>query len=487
LLTTTLAPGVTMASASQQPDQSGQNLAWSLGTIQGYDRAIVSITVNVPNGSTLQLDTGAHAYAMLDACAVSASTPTATLRAGNVSNPSLLTSTVDADTNDPFIQEEAAKLNYDPQQIFNFLHTQIGYNSYLGSVRGARGTLWSNAGNALDVASLGVALMRASGIPAQYVSGTLSQSQAQTLILSMFPASYQTVGYIPSGTQTSDPANDPQLLSETESHYWFQFNSGSGMTAADPLMPGDTIGQTFTSSTSTFTSVPDNLEQKTEVKLVAEMYNQASALFGLSSGLQDTTVLDKTFDDIQLVGRPLSIGNFVSTSATGFIITAQTNTYTPYIELGDKAFDPAQDETITGTPYQEVLTNFPLGTQALMGLFLDVTLSGPGSSSATYSSTLFDRIGYAAREGLVSPNISVNPSSGPALSNIDTWSLEILPGLESPTPSAALTRSLKADGAILQSMQQANGSFTSDALDTLRGFLIAENEINAQNYYSLSD
>ena len=137
--------------------------------------------------------------------------------AGNVSDPSLLASTPDANTNDPFIQEEAAELDYDPPQIFNFLHTQIGYNSYLGSVRGARGTLWSNAGNALDVASLGVALMRASGIPAQYVSGTLSQSQAQTLILSMFPASYQTVGYIPAGTQTSDPANDPQLLSETES------------------------------------------------------------------------------------------------------------------------------------------------------------------------------------------------------------------------------------------------------------------------------
>ena len=120
--------------------------------------------------------------------------------------------------------------------------------------------------------------MRASGIPAQYVSGTLSQSDAQELILSMFPAQYQTVGYIPSGTQVSDPADDPQLLSETESHYWFQFNTGSGMQDADPLMAGATIGQTFTTPTGTFTTVPDDLEEKTEVQLVAEMYNQASAL-----------------------------------------------------------------------------------------------------------------------------------------------------------------------------------------------------------------
>ncbi len=287
LLTTALKPGVTFLSSSvtldgtttsQLPDQSGQNLAWSLDTIQGYDRESVAVTVALANPIPMQLDSGASAFAMLDAGAVSATTPAATLQPGNVSDPSLLASTVDADTNDPFIEEEAAALDYAPTQIFNYLHTQIGYNSYLGSVRGARGTLWSNAGNALDVASLGVALMRASGIPAQYVSGTLSQSQAQTLILSMFPASDQTVGYIPSGTQTSDPANDPQLLSETESHYWFQFDTGSGMTDADPLMPGATIGQTFTSSTGTFTAVPQDLEATTEVRLVAEIYSQAGAL-----------------------------------------------------------------------------------------------------------------------------------------------------------------------------------------------------------------
>src|ERR1700677_3463763 len=45
LLTTTLEPGVTFSSASQQPDMNGQDLAWSLGTIQGYDFASVTVTV----------------------------------------------------------------------------------------------------------------------------------------------------------------------------------------------------------------------------------------------------------------------------------------------------------------------------------------------------------------------------------------------------------------------------------------------------------
>src|SRR5205823_6987686 len=137
-----------------------------------------------------------------------ADTPAATLTT-HVLPAVQLASTPDANTTDPFVQEQAAKLRYDPQAIFDYLNTQVGYESYSGSLRGARGTLWSAAGNSLDEASLGVALMRASGIPAQYEAGTLNKSQAQQLILSMFPASYQTVGYIPAGTDVSDPANDP--------------------------------------------------------------------------------------------------------------------------------------------------------------------------------------------------------------------------------------------------------------------------------------
>ena len=249
LLTTTLEPGVSFQSASIQPDESGQNVAWSLGTIAADDRASVTLNVALASPVPLQLDSGAQAFATVDAGAVSNSTPAATLRPGNV-DPSLLASTPDANTTDPFIQEEAAKLAYDPQQIFDFLHTQIGYESYTGSVRGARGTLWSSAGNALDVASLGVALMRASGIPAQYAQGTLSSAQAQPLILSMFPASSQTIGFVAAGAPTSDPASDPQLLDETENHYWFQFDAGTGMTDADPLMPGATIGQTYATRAS---------------------------------------------------------------------------------------------------------------------------------------------------------------------------------------------------------------------------------------------
>jgi uncharacterized membrane protein/sugar lactone lactonase YvrE len=472
LLTDSLQPGVTLQSASQQPDQSGQNLAWSLGTINGFDRASVTVTLGLPSTSPLQIDTGAKAFATLDGAAVSNSTPAATLRQGNV-DPSLLASTPDANITDPFIQEEAAKLNFDPQLIFNFLHNDVGYNSYTGSVRGARGTLWSSAGNSLDVASLGVALMRASGIPAQYAQGTLSQGQAQQLIVSMFPSSFQTVGAVPASAKTADPANDPALLSETESHYWFQFDSGSGITDADPIMAGATIGQSFTTATGTFTEVPDTLRAKTEVSLTAEIYSQAAAVFGLNPS-QDTVVLDHTFNDVDLVGRPITIGNFVSQSGAGFILSSVTNTYTPYMVVGDDALPDSQlPEAIVGQPYQEVLTNFPLGNQVLTGLFLNVTLSGPGITSQTYTRSLVDRIGYAAQQGLApSENLSVSPSGPPVITPFDQTTLNVLPGLQSA--GAAQLAQERADQELASISSQTAAPPTAAQTEALTAFARAE-------------
>ena len=97
----------------------------------------MTLTVSLANSAILQLDAGAQAFATLDAGAVSNATPAATLRPGSVdARPARL----DARRQHapiPFIQEEAAKLDYNPQNIFNFLQNDIGYNSYTGSLRGA--------------------------------------------------------------------------------------------------------------------------------------------------------------------------------------------------------------------------------------------------------------------------------------------------------------------------------------------------------------
>jgi uncharacterized membrane protein len=437
LLTTTLDPGVTFSSASQQPDQSGPNLAWSLGTIEAFARASVTLTVTLASPTPTQLATGAEAFAFLEGAAVTAATPAATLSAAAPPVSSLLASTPDANTADPYIQEEAAELDYNAQNIFNFLHQDIGYNDYAGSMRGARGTLWSMAGDALDVASLGVALLRASGIPAQYAEGTLTEAQAQQLILLMFPAPYQLFGYLPAGTATSDPADDPDLLADAEPYYWIQF--GSSMEDADPLL-SSAIGQAATTATGTFAAVPDALEETTEVTLTAQIYDQGAAALGVGDGLSETVVLDRTFDDVALVGHPLTIGNFVnSTTVNTLTVASTTNTYTPYLAIGDLANpDPSQDELITGQSYQDVLTTFPLSSQAVVGLYLDVTLSGPEGPSQTYDRALVNLLGASGPNG-GSVSVSINPNGPPTINANEVWSMSVLPGLIDPSAAISVT------------------------------------------------
>jgi hypothetical protein len=243
--------------------------------------------------------------------------------------PALLRDTRDANSTDPFIIAKAAELGNDPERLFAFVRDEIGFESYQGSLRGARGTLWSKAGNALDQASLLIALLRASGIPARYVHGTLTTPQAQQLILSMFPPVLRVVGCPPPDAERADPANDPQLLAETRQHYWVEFDAGSGFVAADPTFKLSQIGQAFTAPLDTFTEVPDALRHWVTIRLKAETSN---VFFG--GGPERTTVLDSTLTTVEVVGKPLSIGHFVNSTAAGGLIGGSiTHTYSPYLLL----------------------------------------------------------------------------------------------------------------------------------------------------------
>ncbi|HYH67097.1 MAG TPA: transglutaminase domain-containing protein, partial [Urbifossiella sp.] len=440
LLTSTLRPGVSFAAATALPDRSGQELAWSLGTLPAFGRASVTMTVTFPASVPLQIDSGARAFGTRNAGAVTDDAPAAAL-VNRIISTDVLASTPDANTTDPFVQEQAARLDYDPQRIFDYLNDEVGYESYTGSLRGARGTMWSAAGNALDEASLGVALFRASGIPARYAQGTLSDPLAQHLILSMFPPSFQTVGYIPVGTPVADPANDPQLLTETRQHYWLQIDTGGGFVNADTSgLSGGAIGTAFTAATGTFTEVADTLRHKLRVAVDVETFSQIGAAFGLGNGLSTTTVLDRIFNTVDLVGRPLTFGNFVTqTGIPGLVFVSRTSTYSPYLITTDEALTPGQQaEPIRGTDFQEVQTNFPLGNQLLTGVLLRTTGSGPGGPPQADERYLVDRVGFAARQGVAGVSVSVDPNGPPALSALDVFTLTSMAGATNPRSPVGL-------------------------------------------------
>lgn len=340
-----------------------------------------------------------------------------------------LAPTPDANSTDPYITQQAAALNHDPAQIFAFVRDQIAYEAYKGSLRGARGTLWSKAGNALDKASLMIALLRASNIPARYVKGELSEADAQTLILSMFPAPLRAVGCLEPGTLLANPADDPALLAETKEHYWVQF--GAGNTDADPSFSGATLGQTFAVSQGTFTEVSDNLRHKVVVRLQAELAGSFTSQLGLPPDVQ--TPLNQTFNAVELVGKPLSVGHFVNSNAIGALFfSSTTHTYSPYILLGQGDADLSDDPLIRGTDYQEFFSNFGGFSQIITGVFLHIDVVDPDGQSQTFERTLVDRIGFAARQNSGAGSSSVVTPGESSLSELDLVTITVLPGLLSP-------------------------------------------------------
>ena len=71
------------------------------------------------------------------------------------------------------IRAKAQELGNNPVNIHNWVRNSIEFIPSYGSIQGSDMTLQSQRGNAFDTASLEIALLRAAGIPARYVYGTI--------------------------------------------------------------------------------------------------------------------------------------------------------------------------------------------------------------------------------------------------------------------------------------------------------------------------
>jgi hypothetical protein len=79
----------------------------------------------------------------------------------------------------PAIQALATQLKNNPVLIYQWVRNNIRYIPTYGSIQGSDYTLQLKAGNDFDTASLLIALLRASNIPARYVYGTINVPTAQ--------------------------------------------------------------------------------------------------------------------------------------------------------------------------------------------------------------------------------------------------------------------------------------------------------------------
>ncbi|HSN77821.1 MAG TPA: transglutaminase domain-containing protein, partial [Anaerolineae bacterium] len=412
IVSDTLLAGVTSFDASDpQPSRDGHRMVWNLGDLNPYTEASIQLRIDVPASAAnfTNLDSGATAYGTHQGRMVSAAATPARLAPDGFA--AFLGCTIDANCADPYVLEQAGRLGSDPLAAFEFVRDDVGFEAYAGSLRGARGALWSEAGNAVDQASLLIALLRASGVPARYLHGPLSTANAQTLVGSLFPAPSGTGGLAPTGGPLADPVTSSALLDPTHDHWWVEaFLPGQGWTALDPSFAAASVGQSFTAPQGpAVAELTDSLRHKVTLTLKVEQYNVFSVAPG-SVGLSAIQPLNQTFATVELVGEPVTLGHLVSTdSSGGLVYTNYQHTYAPYLIVG-------LDETLyQGDPYMELLTSFPAASNPILAEWLLFTVTAPDGSTQRYERELFDYVGYDLRQGSGAINAEVARGDEPVL------------------------------------------------------------------------
>ncbi|MEW5800649.1 MAG: hypothetical protein AB1847_00960 [bacterium] len=120
----------------------------------------------------------------------------------------------------------------------------------------------------------------------------------------------------------------------------------------------------------------------------------------------------------------------IPTSPPALIFGYVTHTYSPYAIISQDDEDTSDDPVIRGEDYQELLTNFPLASQFLTGLFLEVDVLSPGGNRETYERSLVDRIGFDVRQNGGTPNLNIDASGPPVINELDLMTIILSPGLE---------------------------------------------------------
>lgn len=405
------------------------------------------------------------------------------------------------DPNDSRVQALAATLGNNPATIFQHVRDNIGIEIYNGSLRGARGTLASKAGNSLDRASLTIALLRAANpsIEARYAQGTLGNTEATAIAARMFNDPSRVLGC--DNPAPAFTGGFLSLVSEATNHFWVEYRMGSSgpYTALDTALTTTAANQTLASATQTFTSIPSNLRHTTRIRLEVESFTQAAAAFGLALGT--TTVLDQTFDSVDLVDRAVSVSHFANSfSPPSLTVGATQNTYSPYLTVGDSTTSISNYNLIRGIDYNEIVTNFPLGNILVTGVFVTVDVTDAAAQTQSQRRPMFDRIGYVTRTQGGPVTVDQNSLTRPVLTELDVMTLAISPSrqaLDDFSARKARLQELQAQVALLQPLVQAlpppgqrdatQEAVARDSLVAARYSLIANNELALASFLGAAD
>lgn len=340
--------------------------------------------------------------------------PTATPAAGTAETPSASTDKpaggrVGYDDGYQFsapVAGQAALLGYDLARIYAFVRDEVAFESYQGVLRGAQGTLWGRAGNAADQAVLLYALLRESGLQARFARGTLSQSNAQALLQTMFtPGLEFGLQSVESSGETADPLNDLGLLAEASDHVWVQAYTGDGWLDLDPTFPGAQMGDRRADPQATLDQLADECYHRLHIRVRLERIT--------SEGLEITYPLSHQTRIADLIGQKVVFRHILEQMGSqggmeaaeiGRVIGARQRRYHPLLQIGDRALLGELFTEAEGLDLDAPVGRMAqaLGDQSeeagpLSGEWLELTLLYPDGSEETIERAVFDRLGPSAR------------------------------------------------------------------------------------------
>ncbi|QRK10008.1 transglutaminase domain-containing protein [Archangium violaceum] len=160
----------------------------------------------------------------------------------------------------------AASLENEPARIYDWVRNNIAFVPTYGSVQGAQMTLVARRGNAFDTASLLIALLRAAGIPARYVTGTIEVPVAEVMNwvggVASADVAQQLLGQ--GGVPNVGLIRDGTLTHIRLEHVWVEAfidyipSRGAVQHEGDTWVPMDAAFKlhTFTARSNLFTDVP---------------------------------------------------------------------------------------------------------------------------------------------------------------------------------------------------------------------------------------
>ena len=287
-----------------------------------------------------------------------------------------------------------AKLGADPRALARFVQSETRFESYPGSLRGARGALLARSGNSLDRALLLQALLRSAGHKARLAEGSLSRPQAEQLVLSGFTGAgkppltggkpqreivdkaraqlvqlddaLKAAGF---HAPTGDAGRWDRSVEEAQRHFWVRLDADGRRTELDPS-PGVPYGESLVQATGERDEPDPGSVHRIELRLESDEMRDGKVV--------TTTLLEYAASTGELSGLPI-----------GFFHEVKGDAATPLLMVGDKLLrgsSARSTATLWGAGGTNVLNPFGAGAgQGLRAERLRLRVSGPsGERTGTY-------------------------------------------------------------------------------------------------------